>query len=333
MLKILYIGNFRPIHSTENHVRQSLETLGHSVIPLQEDKHAPSEIMACIRENEVNLVLYTRTWGIDGPSMLNIWHWCKQQGIPTASYHLDLYYGLKREGLYNALASKSITGLQNDPFWRTQYVFTVDGDPEAQAYFESLGINHIYLRAGVFNKECYIAPNTGWRHDVAFVGNGNYGHPEWPYRQQLIEWLKKTYGDRFGKYGPPENTVRNEHLNELYANVKVVVGDSLTPGFNKPGYWSDRVYETVGRGGFLIHPYVKGLEEEFKDGAHLAFYEFNNFEMLKAKIDYYLENEVEREGIRNTGQMLVAQSYTYINRMTDLLNHIAEREPKVAARK
>ena len=37
MRTIAYIGNFEPFWSTENHVKLSLEELGHKVIPLQEN--------------------------------------------------------------------------------------------------------------------------------------------------------------------------------------------------------------------------------------------------------------------------------------------------------
>ena len=58
--------------------------------------------------------------------------------------------------------------------------------------------------------------------------------------------------------------IRGKELNDLYATAKVVVGDTLCKGFNYPYYFSDRLFETTGRGGFLIHPYIKGLEDYFE---------------------------------------------------------------------
>jgi spore maturation protein CgeB len=108
----------------------------------------------------------------------------------------------------------------------------------------------------------------------------------------------------------------------LYASTKIVVGDTLCPNFSYPDYWSDRVYETLGRGGFIIHPYISGMEKEFTDKEHLVFYEYKNFKQLKELIDYYLEHDEEREKIRVSGHNLVKEKYTYKNRWEQILKEL-----------
>lgn len=318
-MKISYLGNFSQQHCTETHIALTLEKLGHEVVRIQESQ---SNTMADIvyPSEGSDLFLWTRTTDLLMPYMLDILKEFKKLNIPTASYHLDLYIGLQRED-----------GLDTDPFWQTDYVFTPDGDPASQKVFEAKGINHYYMKPGVFEDECYIdthqfnKPN----YSVVFVGGGEatggleYGHKEWSYRGQLIKFLQDTYDDRFSKFGHPQETIRNEALNELYANTKVVVGDSLCLNFNHPYYWSDRVYETLGRGGFIIHPYIKGMEEEFTDGENIVFYEYNNWTQLKEKIDYYLEHNEEREKIRLAGQEFVKENATYHNRLRQMLSIIA----------
>lgn len=318
-MKIAYVGNFKHPHCTEVHIAGTLRDLRHDVVELQEDEVKPYELIK--RVGNADLFLFTRTWG--DLVTLNHLKQLKEKGIPTASYHLDLYVGLKRG---------NATALDTDPFWRTDYVFTPDGDPESQKVFETHGINHHYIKPGVFKNQCYLAePEPAFAHDVVFVGGGSqYNHDEWPYRKQLVEWLQNTYGDRYGKYGYPEPTIRNHQLNQLYASAKVVVGDSLCLGFNKPYYWSDRVYETMGRGGFIIHPYIHGMEEEFADGENIVFYEYGNFDQLKEKIDYYLQNDEERLAIRNAGHKYVRENCTYHNRLTQALGIIGVGKPKGA---
>jgi spore maturation protein CgeB len=92
--------------------------------------------------------------------------------------------------------------------------------------------------------------------------------------------------------------------------------------FNYPDYWSDRIYETLGRGGFLIHPYIPGIEKEFVDKKHVVFYEYGNFQQLKELIDYYLINDEEREAIRKAGHELVKNNYTYSNRWQTILKEL-----------
>lgn len=319
-MKIAYVGNFSQPFCTEVHIAATLQDLGHSVERLQENELQPwwaSDMVAA----GADLVLYTRTWG----QYVTLEHLAqlREGGITTASYHLDLYVGLKRED-----------GLDDDPFWRTDFVFTPDGDPASAEVFERKGINHHYIKPGVFKGECYINAKEESRfalgNDVVFVGGGSptgegpqYGHEEWPYRGELLKFLKDTYGDRFSKYGYPQETIRNDRLNQLYANSKVVVGDSLCLGFSHPYYWSDRVYETLGRGGFIIHPFIPGMDEEFTDGENIVFYDFADWDQLKQKIDYWLANDAERELVRRNGHEFVKNNATYHDRLTQALDIIA----------
>lgn len=315
-MRIAYIGNFRYPYTTETHIARTFETLGVSVIRLQEDRTRIEEI-AAVKDQGVSLVLYTRTWSY-GPQLTDVWRDLEAAGIITASYHLDLYLGLNREA-----------GLGDDPFWTTQHVFTPDGDPESAVQFERLGINHHWMPPAIVEDESYVGTAiASFAQDVAFVGMADRYHTEWPYRMELINWLRGTYGSRFWRvgHGGDHGIVRGPHLNDLYASVKVVVGDSLCPGFAKSGYWTDRPYETVGRGGFLIMPRVPGLEEHFTDGEHLRFYDYDDFDMLKNLIDEYLDDPRERDRIRRSGQAHVAANHTYRQRLTKTLE-ILELQP------
>lgn len=322
-MKIAYCGNFSQRHCTEVHLASTLENLGHEVNRIQEPSGFDKDFIDSLVDRVAghDLFLFTRTWG----KCVNVDHLreMKDIGIPTASYHLDLYVGLSRQA-----------GLEDDAFWATDFVFTPDGDPASQEFFENRGINHHYMRPGVFEPECYIAqPSQEFINDkcndIIFVGGGapagepeQYGHNEWPYRGELLKYLRDKYGSRYTKYGYPQETVRNELLNNIYSGSKVVVGDSLCLNFNHPYYWSDRAYETIGRGGFLIHPYIKGMDEEFIDGETIVFYEYNNWDQLREKIDYYLEHDEEREKIRLAGHDFVKNNATYNNRLEKMLNII-----------
>lgn len=304
--RVLYIGNFGPSFSTENHVGESLRELGVEVVKAQESDLTLEQLDGMARD--VDLLLYTRTWGLRGGDALR---WITQLPIPTVSYHLDLYAGLSRG-----------RDLRLDPFWRTQHVFTPDGGSEA--FFRAQGVRHHYLKPGVYGAECYLAKaDPEFAADVCFVGSYDY-HPEWPYRRRLVDFLSDTYGRRFVKHGAPESCVRGDALNRLYASAKVVVGDSLCVGFDHPHYWSDRIYETLGRGGFMIHPYIFGLEEEFRDREHVVFYPFGDFAALRRLIDYYVKHDDEREAIRRAGHARVKEGSTYVHRMRQMLGVLGE---------
>lgn len=335
MISVVYAGNHSQPHCSEVHIAASLESQGHRVIRLQEDQ------MSLRAMDEAtwgaDLFLWTHTAGfLQFPeSEMLAWLSAKRAlGLPTVSYHLDLWSGLQRQ-----------RGLESHPFWRTEYVFTPDGG--SPRFFERHGVNHFYLKPGVYGAEC--TPGTFRREfaaDVIFVGSGSaHGayHEEWGYRRELLGWLAKTYGAQYVKHGNPPSTrgrsfIRGADLNDLYASAKVVVGDTLClgpedakePRFTHERYWSDRVYETVGRGGFLIHPRIVGLEDEFRDGEHLAYYRYGDFDGLKRTIDHYLDHEDERRRIQAAGQAFVRDNCTYVHRTGEMLRILAENCAAVA---
>lgn len=319
-MKIAFLGNFRVDFSSESHHRKTLASMGHQVVPLQEGD-APAEVIQATAE-ACDMFVWVHTHGWRTPSqtgldMVQVLEHLRERQIPTVTYHLDLWFGLQRQ-----------KDLEGDPFYKhIQHFFTVD-KKMADWFNENTEVKGHYLPAGVYDQECYLAAPSfqfdGYKHDIIFVGSRGY-HPEWKYRPELIDWLRSTYTGRFTHIGGDGQigTTRGQALNTLYADSKIAIGDSLCIGFNYPYYWSDRVYETLGRGGFMIHPYIKGMEEHFEDGKHLVFYEFGNFDDLKAKIDYYLTHDEEREKIRLAGHEHVKRNHTYMQRWNTIIEGVA----------
>ena len=311
MATITFLGNFRVDYTSESHHANSLESLGHRVLRLQETDATAEEVY--IKASRSDLLVWVHTHGWRTPGKLGMDQVLKQlkaEKIPTMTYHLDLWFGLQRQ-----------KDLENYPVYRDiEHFFTVDKQMSDWFNNETSVKGH-YLPAGVYGDECNYNPFPP-RKDVVFVGSRKY-HPEWTYREKLISWLENTYQNRFEHYGNGGiKSVRGKELNKIYWNAKVVVGDTLCIDFLYPYYWSDRIYETLGRGGFMIHPYIKGLEEEFKDKEHVVFYEYGNFKQLKELIDYYLEHDEEREKIRIAGHELVKNNYTYRHRWQHILREL-----------
>lgn len=309
-MTIAYIGNFVPTHSTENHIALTLEDMGQTVYRVQEDEIKSGQFPLPLEAMGMpDLVLWTRTW--KGHVTIKMLNELKKMGITTASYHLDLYMGISRE-----------LAMTDDPFWQTDFVFTPDGDPKSEAKFRKLGINHHWLPAGVYKKETKKGTyQKKFDSDIAFIGTVWNYHPEWPYRAKLVDYLQNTYGLRFRHYGQKGRPgVRNQDLNDLFASTKIIIGDSLCPHFTHENYWSDRIYETTGRGGFIIHPMIKGLGTQFDIPAELVVYQYNEFEQLKGIIDFYLNNPEIREFVRVKAMKRTRKDHTYHNRMEELLN-------------
>lgn len=308
-MQLAFLGNFGVDFSSESHHRRTLQNLGHSVISLQETQATGEQVLEAAETSDALIWVHTHGWDTPGLRMAQVLSELKKRGIPTLTYHLDLWFGLERQ-----------KDMQSDDYWHIQHFFTVD-KKMADWFNTESDIQGHYINAAVYDAECYWNPTPAAR-DLIFVGSKGY-HPEWPYRPQLIEWLHGAYGGRFTHYGGDgAGVIRGDALNDLYASTKVAVGDSLCINFDYPYYHSDRVYETLGRGGFIIHPYIKGMEENFNDGEHLVFYKFGDFEDLKNKIDFYIENDEAREIIRASGHEHVKKNHTYLNRWTEILESL-----------
>lgn len=323
--KITFLGNFTVPYCTEVHHAKTYEKLGIEVVRLQEGKATVQEIFEAMKDSQA--FCWTHTHGWQTPGIENLLYTLKYIGKPSYGYHLDLWMGIERQ-----------KDLESDPFWNVEYFFSVD--PEMVDYLNSKSNlpKAYFLPAGVFEDECYLAePNREkYPHDIVFTGSNTY-HKEWPYRNKLVTWLKETYGSRFGHYGSggmPQ--LRGHELNVMYASAKIVIGDTLCPGFTKPGYLSDRIFEVTGRGGMIIHPYIKGMENLFLmeapynhseqdsnavDPCQVIAYTYDDFGELKTLIDLYTDLgwSQEREETRIAGHNRTKRDHTYTQRLTKLI--------------
>ncbi|MDO8531198.1 MAG: glycosyltransferase [Dehalococcoidia bacterium] len=314
-MRIAFRGNFRPRtaagepFSTESHVSATMELLGHQVLRIQEDTVPWADVPRLCES--ADLFWWTATWHVDFPGGFRALDAIKALRIPTVSHTLDLFVGLSRAPL-----------LDTDPWFRTDYVFSPDGGHDE--IFAAKGINHFWIPPAVFEPECYLAePVPGLAQDVIFVGSYGY-HPEWPYRRELIDWLRTTYWSRFTHYDHASG-MRGHRLNQLYASAKVVVGDSCCPGFTQTHYTSDRFFETPGRGGFLIAPHIVGIDH-LVDREHVVLYSFGDFGQLKRLVDYCLEHDAHLARLRLAGHEHVKAHHTYTHRVKAMLAIVAQGE-------
>lgn len=303
MASIAVLGNHEVSYCTERELDWTLEErLGHRVIRLQENKVSAQEVVQACRERAVKLLIWVHTHGWDVLGDLNwMLSQLRQSGIKTASFHLDRFWGL------NQLDQRE-ERIGTHPFWRTDKVFTADGGNDEK--FKALGINHVWMPPAVVEKACkFGVPSPQFNCPIAFVGATGY-HPEYGFRSMLINRLRERYATNFRTY----DGIREDTLNNLYATVSVAVGDSCFAGADR--YWSDRVPETIGRGGFLIFPETPGL-----DIPGLVTFQPGNIDELMKKIDYWIDDDHKQERIRrrNEAHEFVKKNHTYTNRMQELL--------------
>lgn len=323
---VAYVGNFRHPWCTEVHAANALEQLGCTVLRLQEASGGTAglrwpDLARIVDRDGAELVIWQRTWPQDRGQVLAALEDLRRRRVPAVSYHLDRWLGLERE-----------RELVDSPFFRTDLVISPDGTPTER--WAQLDIRHRWLPPGVAAEELGIGERVEeWAHlEAVFVGSYPYPHAEWaPVRAAAIEAFRAAFGDRFAVLpGPGRPAIRGKALADLYATVPVVLGDSCLIG-SPAGYWSDRVPETLGRGGLLLHPWAGDtMAEWYRGGDHLNYYVDAAEAVDLAR--YYLAATDERDRVTTRAAELVASRDTYAHRLAEVLRIVDEDlTPRAAA--
>lgn len=326
-LTVTYMGGFDRIYDEEG-IAKSLEKLDVNVVRIPDKLTNVNFSEACkMIPRSTDFVLCPK-WEFQGAKSLQ--KELKRHNIPTVTWHPDLFYNLplqRHESIF-------VPFTQRHAAYTTDIVCTPEGGIAHKRYRE-LGINHHILRQGIYEDCCYMAPpdNITYYHDnklsknydILFVGGSVHQYHQ--YRKPLIRHLKETYNDRFLHVGSPcevnNRVVSNEHqyrmddLNKLISNCKIIIGESVEQEY----YWSNRLYETIGRGGFCLHAYTKGIEEEFTPEEHFDVFERNNnFKDLDNKINKYLTDKALRVAVAQAGFKYLKERYTLYNRCKEFVN-------------
>jgi hypothetical protein len=290
-MKILYLGNFNPFaKSTEKLIKKSLEELGHTVYIVDERDVNPGRVLAEALNYNVDLFLFHKgtRWGLPLEQLMELLF---RLPCKIAFWYFDPITGIpEREMFMEAVIPYVDLAFMTNGSWIRQHNYE----------------NTRWLLQG-----CDVKPKGKFRKeyecDIAFTGQV-YGN-----RDLFIEGLKKKYGDRFKVF----NNVFGEDFYDLCQSAKILV----SPKFPSDDYfWSNRIYMTLGAGGFLIHPYCKGLEDEFVAGEH--YEDYRTQEELYTKIDYYLEHDKERKKIANAGYDKTIKDFSYTERVKKLISEI-----------
>ncbi len=135
-------------------------------------------------------------------------------------------------------------------------------------------------------------------------------------RQSFVNEMRDKYGANFHHY------VSGKHG---WVLAQTIAGASIVIAPDSPctaRYWSNRVYLTLGYGGFLLHPYCHGLTQHYSS-RQLAMYQ--DREHLHLMIDYYLERQDEALRVAADGLARTIKDHTYVNRCAELCSIVKEQ--------
>lgn len=152
-------------------------------------------------------------------------------------------------------------------------------------------------------------------HDMIFLGNARESRPDG--RAIVGDMIRtgldfKVWGNLWESILPPKNYGGRywdyERLEELYASAKITLNDHH-PDMEREGFVSNKVFDILASGGFVISGKNKGLAPIFQDSVP----EYESSEHLKEIVEYYLNNPEERRRLMAKG-LKIAGMHTYAER-------------------
>ncbi|OCT13673.1 peptigoglycan-binding protein LysM [Paenibacillus pectinilyticus] len=207
--------------------------------------------------------------------------------------------------------------------------------------YESLGFPSAHMDFGYHAKvHRKSKPYKKFRSEIAVVANG-YSHilKKYPkhYRIQSLQTLIRPlvqdkvridfWGRQWDKMKPILGaSVPKSHIHgyldypearKVYNSAKIVIGPQ-----NQLTQVTQRTYEILGSGGFLLTSDTPEIRRLFEPGKHLVVSQ--SAKETKRLVTYYLNHPTERENIREAGYRAVSQ-HSYKSRAAYMLRVLHER--------
>lgn len=300
-MKILYIAKHGPHDNCdEDAITFGLNKLGHEVICISEE--TATQHWTTLTEHGADFILIHKWNPPDEFLTVN--------KIPLVAWDFDMVES-SEPTLRDRCQSRISRHVKILP--HLTLAFFTDGDWVAKDRSGKL----VHLMQGADERFGPHPEHVEKSIDILFTGSIRHGNK----RATHIEELQRIYGPKIQIIGngSPKSRVYGKALAELFAKTKIVIAPD---GPSTDNYWSNRVYLTLGLGGFLIHPLCSKLTQHY-DEHELTYYE--NRKHLIELIDYYLAHNVYREAKAKSGHKATLERNLYRHRCETLIETVKER--------
>lgn len=272
----------------EGAIAHALEVLGHTVVRIDERGKIPN--------SQGDLCLFHKTSRFAELERLN---------MPKVFWFFDLV-----DGSYDpSLAERSKHRVQ----WMQSATavchrgFCTDGDWVKQDKTGKLR----WLMQGADERTLHAPAPRDVDYPIAFFGMKHHGRK----RAEHFDAINARYGSVFFHLGAggPRTRVHKIALADALSRCAIALA---LDGPSSDSYWSNRVYLTLGLGGFMLHPACAKLREQF---AHHELVTYNDRAHCDMLIDYFLERPEERLARAVAGHKAVVERHLYRHRVEELL--------------
>lgn len=173
------------------------------------------------------------------------------------------------------------------------------------------------------------------KFDLVFLGNNTVlEQPDIPGARERLEFVRvlARCGRSLGVFGDGWDELRrlaNVSVHPFVVDrgfVRACAGARIVVGFSANHvrlYTSwPRILRCMAAGAFYLTRYFPGIETEFTNGEHLAWFETTA--QAVALLEHFLCNEQERQAIAERGRQLVVRSHNWDVRVDQLLQLLAK---------
>lgn len=297
----LYYGQFEHFSYCENWVADAIDRSGNHCVRVRRTPWFDEQLLLKIaRDHQATHLLLSKTPEITADQLQTI----KSAGIKIVFWTFDWMRHPEAWAWYEPLARVADVCFQTDGY-----------DPVGYSGILRREL-HQGIVPGLHELPRFEFPD--WEPaDLTFIGS-NYTAR----RHELIDRLDHAPDfPTFEKWGEPGPQVWGDQFANVAHYSKIVVGDNFVN--DVPGYWSDRVYLTLGCGGFFLTAYVPGLEYEFENHKQLVWW--NTWDELRDLIRHYLPRESARKKIALNGYRTVHVRDTYDLRVAQMCRVLEDR--------
>lgn len=278
----------------EGAITFALEKLGHSVQRLREQRGYVAYKFDC------DFVLFHHWHDIESIAKI---------GVPKVFWNFDLVTypdpTLRERNERRARWMQEVTGVSDlgfctDGDW-------VNQDASGKLVWLLQGADERVVGPGQLKDDLPLPP------PILFVGSYRGGGAG---RESFVSEMQQHYSDDFG-------VVQRTHgraLADVIASTQIVVAPDH-PATDR--YWSNRVFNTLGFGGFLLHPRCKELETMYEDRQEIVFYDSRP--ELHELIEHYSRHPDVRRVIAKFGYEQTLQEHLYRHRVEQLVKTVQER--------
>ncbi len=196
--------------------------------------------------------------------------------------------------------------------------------------FKAAGCKNVkYWQIGYNPKLYHPVTNSGFSHDVVFIGN-YFGSmfPGSAERQSVLVALKNSFGRRFslvgcgwgGNFGRIK-PVRQNRVNSVYSNSFCAL--SVSNFNNIADYFSDRFLMCLASGRPTIAYVFPNINKYVTDGESALF--ASTPQQFVQKVKWCLNNRMEANRIGVKGAQVAVSKHTYHCRVVELLKLVGLR--------